>query len=54
MIIQIIKIIQIIIKTIKTVVNHNGIEVPTPEDLCRHLFLTFVNQPTASQQVDDQ
>jgi len=27
------------------------LEVPTPEDLCRHLFLTFVNQPTTSHQV---
>lgn len=29
------------------------LEVPTPEDLCRHLFLTFVNQPTTSHQVGE-
>ena len=34
-----------------TNVNSHHIKVPTPEDLCRHLFLTFVNQPAASQQV---
>ena len=52
-ILTVIKIVIIAIKIIKKLVNHDGIEVPTPEDLCRHLFLTFVNQPTASQQVDD-
>ena len=36
-------------------VQNSGAQVPTPEDLCRHLFLTFVNQPVApAEQVGEE